>query len=98
MVDSEILTKIIKDSKIMPKQDLINKYKRQDIKIEYHLDKPEFITVTNINDKTDKLNIELKKINKYFDDIDSLIDNMSNEQFEKLLIKSGIENCPYYEE
>lgn len=97
MMDNKILTKIIKDSKIMPKQDLINKYKRQDIKIEYHLGKPEFITVTNINDKTDKLNIELKKINKYFNDIDRLVNNMNNEEFEKLLVEAGIENCPYYE-
>ena len=98
MMDNKILTKIIKDSKIMSKQDLINKYKRQDIKIEYHLDKPEFITVTNINGKIDKLNIELKEINKYFDDIDSLIDNMNNEEFENLLVEAGIKNCPYYEE
>ena len=97
MIDSKILTKIIKDSKTMSRQDLINKYKKQNIEIEYHLDNLEFITITNINDKTDKSNVELKEINKYFNDIDRLVNNMNNEEFEKLLVEAGIENCPYYE-
>lgn len=98
MIDNKILRKIINDSKVMSQQKLINKYKRQDIEIKHHSDEPCFVTIININDKSNRYDVNLKKMNKYFDDIDRLIDNMSDEEFEQLLIKAGIENCPYYEE
>jgi hypothetical protein len=79
----------------MSQQELINKYKKQDIEIEYHSDEPGFVTITNKNDRQD---VNLKKMNKYFDDIDNLVDNMSNKEFESLLVEAGIESCPYYEE
>ncbi len=31
----------------------------------------------------------------YFDEVFEILDNMSDEDFDKLLIESGIENCPY---
>lgn len=96
MIDSKILREIIKDSRIISQQELINKYKIKNIEIEYPLNKTGFIVITDKNDGR-TFNTDIKEINKYFDDIDNLIDNMSNEQFEKLLIESGIENCPYYE-
>ena len=38
-----------------------------------------------------------KDINKYFDDFDKYIEELSDEEFEEVLIKSGIENCPLLE-
>ena len=31
----------------------------------------------------------------YFDEVFEILDNMSDEDFDKLLIESGIDNCPY---
>lgn len=33
----------------------------------------------------------------YFDEVFEILDNMSDEEVDELLIKSGIENCPYEE-
>ena len=96
MIDSKILREIIKDSRIISRQELINKYKIKNIEIEYPLSKTGFIVITDKNDG-ETFNTDIKEINKYFDDIDNFINNMSNEQFEKILIESGIENCQYYE-
>lgn len=98
LVDSKILMKIMSDSKVMSQEELINKYKKQDIEIEYYSGVSGFITITNIKDKTNKCDVNLDKMDQYFDDINKLIDNMSNEEFEKLLVEAGIEECPYYEE
>lgn len=32
---------------------------------------------------------------EYFDSVLNFIDNLSDEEFDKLLIESGIEECPY---
>jgi len=37
-------------------------------------------------------------INKYFDGIEKFIDNLSDEQFDALMIECGIEKCPYIED
>lgn len=34
---------------------------------------------------------------EYFDKVEKFIDNLTDEEFDRLLIKSGIENCPYEE-
>ncbi|MCH4201318.1 MAG: hypothetical protein LKF87_10060 [Clostridium tyrobutyricum] len=34
---------------------------------------------------------------KYFDEFDELIENMSDEEFESLLIEAGLKNCPLAE-
>jgi hypothetical protein len=37
------------------------------------------------------------KIYEYFDNLDSIIDKMTDEEFSSLLLSSGIEHCPYEE-
>lgn len=37
-------------------------------------------------------------MDKYFDELDKAIEDMTDEEFEELLIKSGIENCPMEDE
>lgn len=88
-MDDKILKEIIKDSKIMSKKELINKYRDKGIEIEYHKDIPEFVT---FDDKNNKETINIQELNKYFDEIDKKFNNMSEEEFDQILIDAGIEN------
>ena len=93
-MNNKILKEIINDSKIMSKEKLISKYKNRGIEIKYHKNKPGFIT---FNDKSNKETVDIQELNKYFDEIDNWLDNLSVEEFDQVLINAGIENCPYEE-
>ena len=39
-----------------------------------------------------------KNIEEYFDKLDKMIEEMTDDEFKDLLIRAGIENCPLLED